>query len=867
MRIKPSRGVGLSALMTLTPVVAAEVELIDATTPWRTSLVTGPVLYREEGKLLLRAGSQPAVFEAASADPAKLRFSPMPPEDWTKPDFDDGCWTRYRRDELNDFMGDFGIAVAGGLQGAWPALLCLRTCFGIADPERAADVKVVVEYLGGAVVYVNGQEVGRGHLSPKTLHPLTPAEDYPIEAYTTEDGKTPLPTVQWGIKVEEKWEGRYVKRVRALSVSVSRRALVKGRNVLAVALHWAPLAGPTGQGCWGHAGVRRISLTSASGGGVIPYADAARGTRLWSAGLVEQVSDTVSETSLVKKSWFWQVYTARCLPVKGVQAANPFDPVLPVRMVVPRNGVCSGQTVLSDAAGVKDLQAALGPLKGPGGAAIPAAGVQIRFAAQNSGVHYCDGLMPEPPRDAKTVPVWLVIRAPRDQAPGWYAATLGVAANGKTFSVPVHVLVADFAVPDAKDFASVVGVTHSAETVALHYKVEPWSEAHFKLMEKSLELVGQVGNDIVHVPVITRNQFRWQLPIVRWAKTADGLEPDFVVLEKYLDACLKHCAPPQALVLYLWEESNAREVADAYEGRRLASVRRQPRSPPMVALLDRRTWQTSEISAPDLSEEGAEPFWRPMIEGVRAIVRKRGWSERILMLGLGGDVRPGETVGETMREWAPYARWNLLSHFSGDPPPKDGRLIATGGLEVGLKEWPASNISGWNYIEAATRHPLDFLEIPNYRWEFVAHSPPLAFRTAPLLWGRISRIGLDFWLERTGAAPRFGGTRLKTDANCLTVPGPDGAIPTVRFQMLREAVQEVEARAAIRKALPGLPEARREFCQALLQELVKREAWGYSYLSQHELGYDWPAYVARIYRMASEVTAGNTEAVWDAPPK
>ena len=96
-------------------------------------------------------------------------------------------------------------------------------------------------------------------------------------------------------------------------------------------------------------------------------------------------------------------------------------------MLVPRNGVGSGQVVLSDPAGLRGIEAAIGDLKGPAGAAIPAQAVQLRYAVQPGLLHYCDALMETPPVDAVTVPVWLIVQAPRDAAPG--AAAFGVSVG------------------------------------------------------------------------------------------------------------------------------------------------------------------------------------------------------------------------------------------------------------------------------------------------------------------------------------------------------------------------------------------------------------------------------------------------------
>jgi len=860
---------------------AAEIEAVSVRTPWRAYLVTAEPVSREKGDLKVRSrDGKTAAFDPAQVDLAKFRMSPMPPEDWMKPDFDDHCWARYQGD-LDDFLGGWGAEVASPDRALWPARLCLRTCFGISDPAAATDLKLTIVCLGGAVVYVNGQEVGRGHMPQGAIAPLTPADDYPIQAYTTDDGKTPLPalvaTKRGGAaQPDPQWVSRYDKRIRTITLTVPARVLVRGRNVLAVALHRSALAGPLSGSGWSHVGFREIKLASASGRGVIPYAEAIQGTHVWSANAVDQVTETPSPESLIHRSWFWTLYWGRGMPVRGVQQGNPFDPVPHVRLTMPRGGVGSGQAVLSDPGGLRGVTAALEPLQGPSGAAMPASAVQIRFAVQHPGVHYCDALMEKAPEGAKTVPVWLIIQAPKKQAPGWYVSTLRLEANGKKFSVAAQVLVTGLTLPDAKDFSSTVGLTHSPETVAKHYDVELWSEAHWKLVEKTLALMGQAGNDVVHVPILVSGvggtgksgvQFNWQ-PLIRWVKTPQGLQPDFAILETYLDAYAKHCAPPRAISLYIWGASSAKEHADAYENRRIPTRENVKYSPPRVAVLDRQTGTISECPVPAIGEEGGEQFWKPLLDGVRALVVRRGWSERIIMLGLGGDIRPGQKTAELMKQWAPYARWDFLSHFSGDPPPKDGRMIATGGMEVGMMEWPCGAASlRLPQFEERVKKPYDFLEFPTDRWLHQPYSPPLVFRTMTANWGCIGRVGLDFWLARTSRdAPR--STSFFSHVESLTVPGPEGPVATVRFQMFREGIQDAEVKTAIVRAYLNLPEEDRKPYRALLEELLTRMSWGSPfYLSQSELSYDWPGYVARLHQAAADLAGVKSAARWENPPR
>ena len=752
----------------------------------------------------------PSTNSSAKRDSGPIASLLAPPEGWTKPNFDDSAWARYL-DDLPDLLN----WESKGRRKSISTKLYLRTNFGIADPRRARDLRVTVDGSTGGTVFLNGRELGNGS-----------------------------------------------------RVDIPPEVLVKGRNVLAVELERS-------------AGFLSIRLTSSSGAGVIAYDEAIKGTHAWGAMTVQPVANSVPEKAPVNRNWFHSLLWSRGMPLKGVQIGNPFDRLRPIRMVAPRGGVCSGQAVLSDLDGLRDVGAAIAEFRGPAGQRIPAGNVQIRYAVQRPGIDYCDALMEQPPDGANTVPVWLVTQIAKDQRPGWYTSTLTLRANGKSFNVPVQLLVCGFAIASASDLDCPISVTQSPETLALHYQVEPWSDDHWQLLEKSFELMGQVNNQVVYVPVILGtarvgrgltparvNRDDWRFPLIRWVKTDRGLQPEFSLLEKYLDLYLKHCTPPRALCLYIWDSAYAKQVADFYENRRVPTRAMEAQADPMVLQWDPATGETNEIPAPRFEDAGADRFWRPVFDGVRSIVRRRGWSERTILLGLGGDLRPSTATADRLRQWAPYARWNLLSHFSGDPAPVDGRLTAGGNLEVGFKQWPwmicgrALPARGW---EQQVEQQLDFLAMPTARWHHQEFSPPIMFRTLPLLWGSVSHLGLDFWMPGADGGP--SNTSFFVHVNALTAPGPDGAIPTVRFQMLREAVQDVHVRRAMIRAYLNLPEEQRQRYRDLLDEFTLRVAFGAHIPSGGELSYDWPDYVARVYQTAGDLTGQKTGASLDNPPK
>ncbi|MGD0898329.1 MAG: glycoside hydrolase domain-containing protein [Thermoguttaceae bacterium] len=723
-----------------------------------------------------------------------------------------------------------------------------------------------LEYLGGAVVYVNGVELGRKDMPDGAIDPYSLATDYPIEAYTTEDGQTPLPMTggDRGALMDPKWASRYQARIRKVSLDVPSKVLVKGANLLAIELHRPAVSGPVNfrAGMWGQVGIRTVTVSSGSGAGVIGYADALKGTRVWSAQELEQIAERPVPGARLPVAWS---VGGRAAAVAGIAAGNPFDPLVPMRVLVPRNGI--GNAVAGVAAKVKDFT-------GPGGAALSATTTRVRFAVQDANFHWCDTLLEKAPEGMTTLPVWLEVKAPKDQTPGWYVSTLSLEANGKQFQVPVQVFVTGYVLVDSKDFRTTIGVMHSPEVAAKIANAQPWTEAHMAMMAKSLEAAGQLGNDIMYVPVMVGDHMGHQTGLIRWIKTEKGLQPDFTAFEKYLDLYLKYCAPPKAIILYVWG-NGVTEVARGYEGAATPSSEVQKKQPLQVTQWDPATGNNTPVAVPSFLEEGAEAIWKPMLDGVHKIVLKRGWSERVIMVGTGSDVRPGIKTGEIFRKWAPYARWDIYSHFSGDPAPGSakgffykgpviagsapGKQMAIGNLEVGVKEYPWSGYTGVSQME--------FLDMPLERSWTSDLSSPLVFLSLPLISGRFARLGLDFWPGDV----KYSGLIWGAYPLQLMARGATGALPTVRLQMVREGVQNFEARLTIIEAMEKLSEEQKKPYQGLLNDILRgkgRLGGGSLVLSQTELNLDAPgSHLAQIYRAAEELTGIKTEAKWEEPPK
>ncbi len=816
----------------------ADVVVLPEDAPWRTYLVTAPQVRGTA------ANPQP-VRRGKIREP-----SPLPPADWMQPDFDAHAWARLT-DDLDAFTGEYGYR-----QPADMAMLCLRSRFGITDPARATDLTLEMEYRGGVIVYVNGREVGRQHMPEGPVEPLTLAEDYPLETYLLPGGGGSLRRTS---RPAEEHLERYEMRIRHLKMRLPADALRRGANVLALELHRAAFRGSRDE--WSTVGVCKVGLTSRSGAGAVAYDEAAGGLQLWNALALETVAERPKP---LNRGWGTGPMS---ISATGMRRGNPFDPLRPIRMLGPRGGVASGQVVLSCDAPVGDLKATLGPLAHAKGDVIPAGDIEVRYAAQREDERFCDALLAEPPDGATVVPVWIVAKVPAGRRPGWYTGELTLEARGRTFRVPVQLFASAFTVPEPRDDRALVALPHSPDTLAIHYGVDPLSEPHWRLLDESFKLLGQLGQDELYVPVIHKTHMGHETGFVRWVERGGGYEPEFSALERLMDLYEKHCGQPKVVCLIVWKPQYGSKAN--FRGAQVKGP-----EPIVVTRFDPRTGQMEPMEAPMFGSPGSEAFWRTMIDGVRDRVRKRGWDERALMLGQGFDSRPLAEHVEFLGRVAPGLRWQVFSHWIRDPRPENGRLVLANGMVVGFREQAGPTplpVLDDDYPDVPER---DFLMAGSHRMDVVQWSSPPSWRNIPTMTGTLCRIPFDFWptRERDGRLRPLlhtgicGAWLYRAGPRAIVSPGPSGPAPTVRFQMVREALAETEARIALSEALHKLPEGdRKGALQALLAERRMARHVGRA-VPQAQVGLDWLGLSAREFAAAAALAGETENGAWSDPP-
>jgi len=781
----------------------------------------------------------------------------FPAEGWRETNFDDSAWFRHEG------------PMAEGYRGI--ALVCVRGKFDVQDPAQIQQLSLSVGFRGGIVAFLNGKEVGRAFLPAGKITPETLAEMYPKEAYVSPAGAlinerssmgadyfnyvftsawaAQVPQKSWGFSLADRDVlARFETRCRRLEVTIPASDLRKGVNVLSLEIHRAPAneimykalantkdaagglaanwavhnkyIGKSASGFWwNHAMMEDILLSAPAGTtGIAPSVGRPQGFQVWNESTFKRVLPT--------------------------QYGDPNERLHPIRMQGVRNGTCSAQIVAGSSATIRGLRAAVSDLTS-GAGSIPASAIQVGYMGWFSDARCWpnDALDPDPPAELLPLtkpawnqnrsmgvvsgvvqPIWLTVQVPRNAKAGIYTGKVSVSAEGeKTVETTIELKVlGDWVCPDPNRFTTYMGIIESPDSVAMQYNVPLWSEEHWKLLDKTFELLGQLGNRELYIPLITKTMLGNEQSMVRWVKQADGsYKPDFGVAERYMDLACKHHWNVSSTCLAVSDGGIGEAIW--YSGK--------PRNPPSVTTLDPVTQVVGEMAAPAWGTPDARTFWKPAIEGLQERLKKRGMEKSMMYGFVVQNQVLVETIGD-LKSITPDVKWWEYTHWS-----KKRKGTEAMGQDVGRAAWAfgAPLAVFWNPDE----------DKPHYAWKnlakdvyFVAsprgkgqinvgeHGELAIFRLtceSTLLGNNdgllpefgpfcgIGQVGADFWPVKTKGSRELnrmdgryvGWGSLSLSETLVSLFGAGRSAPThsCRTQLLRESQQEAEARVFVQNAL------------------------------------------------------------------
>ena len=407
-------------------------------------------------------------------------------------------------------------------------------------------------------------------------------------------------------------------------------------------------------------------------------------------------------------------------------------------------------------------------------------------------IQFFDQLSPKTPKavPADTCqPAWFSVNIPREATAGMYRATVRVEAEGmQPVEMPFDLEVADWCLPDPRDFQAIVAFEQSPYGVARHYNVEPWTEEHFKLLEKSVQLLGRLGNDFLGIPVVCKTELgnHHDSPLRITRKQDGSFSFDFTRVDRYLDMALKHWGAPPWCICFVVD--HPQEVKDQN----------------LLPVIDEASGEVQYVQiGAKAPADVRRNTWRAVTRAIAEHMRSRGLL-RHTYWGLHGDGTGDPGLLPLLKEFVPEVKWACYSHQR----TCDDYYTFCANVRMAYL-YPITSLKGWKALTG----PINCW-LPRH-WNSIAVtegvSAPPSFRIGierALASGcpGMARAGADYW-EQTWVS----GTDLHPYAgNPITAvfwPGEDGAETSARFEMLCEGVQETEARIFLEQAMEKLDDA------------------------------------------------------------
>lgn len=785
---------------------AAGVDVLDKNAVWRTFQTTRNIQPVADGVELTKD-------QLSRAGHINWRHSctdgPLPPRDWNTLDFDDQHWPRGAFTPINPTGSQSPTLARTGI-------ICYRVQVGIDDPAAVKNLTLNLDYLGGVLVYVNGQEVGRRDMPAGQLQPNTPADPHAVEAYD--------------MKADAKAKETARTTPRQASITIPANVLRKGVNLLAIENRRAAyrVEGLNGgereaaENFWSAVGIYGVALKASSDAG---FSKATAPVRFWNAGPLVPIESKAADCA-------------------------PFEVLRPVTLSAARSAVASGQFVISGDAPLANLRATPAALNGPGGAVIPASAVRVRYVQlPKAGDKRYHNLADTPPADATTVPVWISIDIPADAKPGEYTGQLAVTGPANR-NVPIRLEVFGWDLPKPAEWKSWSNFFQSPESLAIAYQVPLWSDKHFALIEQSMRYQAALGERLAVVHAC-RSSLTNQRTMVLFRRKDGKIVPDMSVVERYLTLYNKTIGTPSHAVLNLWDpRAEAGKSVD-------------PNAATEVDVYDGDSYKVERL--PLFGQPGSEETWLPVVDGMRAILKKLNWPEDRMIFGTQWDTHTGPVSTAFFAKHFPSVKW--VSYTHGWQPPKPLQLALYINPEAGGGMGNRSAGHGWR---AVTKVP----SMTCLRFWLLGSNDPIYFRQGSLnahMDGFLGAggMGIDFlplqektpdgrtrnatiWMS--GAVGQAGniGRVVRGAPSCLLWAAPQGPASTISYECFRDGMQDAQVlvyvadNAKNAKLPPALAKRAGEAHAALGATLLQRQILADGAYQET---------IANTYRLAAEMQA------------
>ncbi|MBI0292930.1 DUF4091 domain-containing protein [Streptomyces sp. PRKS01-29] len=486
-----------------------------------------------------------------------------------------------------------------------------------------------------------------------------------------------------------------------------------------------------------------------------------------------------------------------------------------------RNEQVSAQLAIASGHDLDNVKAVVGDLTGPGGAKLSGDDTQVRFVKYvpvqrsksevdwsatidqvSSGKEVSgdrnpdvvgDPLEERPSVDVPAYaaqPLWFTFHVPEKARPGTYRGTVKVDADGRTQATyPLTIEVADASAPDSDDYRFFLDVWAQPETIAQAHGVKRWSDKHWKLIESYGRDLASRGQKVINTTIVDNPwHHQWSLgtresqtatpyaSMVGWTWNGKAFSFDFSRWDKYVRTARGAGLGPDigAFSMLAFQDEEHLTYTDTRTGRTV-------------------------YENVDLGGDRWRQAWGAFLPAFEKHLRAKGWLKDTW---LSFDERPLSTM-------------TVVKDFVHEVAPVfDDRISVAGSIST---EGVASNLSvDWGGIDAMTKEKVAERRAAGKITTFyvygspahpntLSYSPAVESRMLPWISAQRNLDGFLRWSYNSWTSDPFKQpVHIFTQGDeYLVYPGEDGPMSSIRWEQLKEGIEDYELIAQLREKEAG----------------------------------------------------------------
>ncbi|GAA1249691.1 DUF4091 domain-containing protein [Streptomyces javensis] len=502
-----------------------------------------------------------------------------------------------------------------------------------------------------------------------------------------------------------------------------------------------------------------------------------------------------------------------CYPMTPIKGKDTKE----LALSAVRNEQVSAQLAIASGHDLDNVKAVVGDLTGPGGAKLSGDDTQVRFVKYvpvqrsksevdwsatidqvSSGKEVSgdrnpdvvgDPLEERPSVDVPAYaaqPLWFTFHVPEKARPGTYRGTVKVDADGRTQATyPLTIEVEDASAPDSDDYRFFLDVWAQPETIARAHGVKRWSDKHWKLIESYGRDLASRGQKVINTTIVDNPwHHQWSLgaresqtatpytSMVGWTWNGKAFSFDFSRWDKYVRTARGAGLGPDigAFSMLAFQDEEHLTYTDTRTGRTV-------------------------YENVDLGGDRWRQAWGAFLPAFEKHLRAKGWLKDTW---LSFDERPLSTM-------------TVVKDFVHEVAPVfDDRISVAGSIST---EGVASNLSvDWGGIDAMTKEKVAERRAAGKITTFyvygspahpntLSYSPAVESRMLPWISAQRNLDGFLRWSYNSWTSDPFKQpVHIFTQGDeYLVYPGEDGPMSSIRWEQLKEGIEDYELIAQLRE--------------------------------------------------------------------